>query len=92
MTAVEWLEMKFGKTISASDWFEKAKQMEREQMMQWIDIKDQLPNPTEYKSVLCCYKSGNVKETPTTLVEFSGYVEYWMPLPIPPSVMNEVQN
>jgi hypothetical protein len=26
-----------------------------------------------------------VKETPTTLVEFSGYVEYWMPLPKSPS-------
>jgi hypothetical protein len=55
--------------------------------MEWINVKDQLPSPTEYKSVLCCYKSGNVKETPTTLVEFSGYVEYWMPLPKAPSVM-----
>jgi hypothetical protein len=33
-TAVEWLEMKFAKTVSASDWFEKAKQMEREQIEQ----------------------------------------------------------
>jgi hypothetical protein len=32
-TAVEWLEMKFSKTVSASDWFEKAKQMEKEQMI-----------------------------------------------------------
>jgi hypothetical protein len=37
-TAVEWLEMKLGKTIAASDWFEKAKEMEKDQIMNAVDI------------------------------------------------------
>jgi hypothetical protein len=36
-TAVEWLEMKLGKTIAASDWFEKAKEMEKQEIIDAVD-------------------------------------------------------